>query len=212
MCIYEGINMDNFTVLDMKETVLKIKIACDEAVAKLCEADAKIGDGDLGITMQKGWSAIAEDSKNWDDDLSKCLFEASKSLQRSCASSFGTLQATGFMTAAKYCKNNSLNTISVNDIYPIITLVYQSMMARGKGELGQKSVLDVLYNIALAFKDIDINKNENLKEVAQKAVEETLIEFKSRPNLLGRARMFSDKSIGLDDPGMLAIKVLVDAF
>lgn len=43
------------------------------------------------------------------------------------------------------------------------------------------------------------------------SIDNTLTEFRQKPNLLGRARMFPEKSIGLDDPGMLAIKVIVEA-
>jgi dihydroxyacetone kinase-like protein len=35
--------------------------------------------------------------------------------------------------------------------------------------------------------------------------------YRDRPSKLGRARMFGDKSIGLDDPGMLALRRVVDA-
>jgi len=31
-------------------------------------------------------------------------------------------------------------------------------------------------------------------------------EFRGKPNKLGRARMFAEKSVGMDDPGMLAFQ------
>jgi len=42
-------------------------------------------------------------------------------------------------------------------------------------------------------------------------VQSTLDEFRDKPNKLGRARMFGEKSAGLDDPGMLAIQEMVSA-
>ena len=198
----------NITLDMLKQAVIRIAIACEQSQSMLCEADSRLGDGDLGITMQKGWRQIADDSQDWPEDLSKALFQCSKSLQKACASSFGTLQATAFMAMAKYCKENQLQEISSSDISPLLTIAYQSMMARGKGELGQKSVLDILYHLSEALKPLAI---DDLKIAALQSIENTLNEFRQKPNLLGRARMFPEKSIGLDDPGMLAIKVIVEA-
>jgi hypothetical protein len=36
------------------------------------------------------------------------------------------------------------------------------------------------------------------------AADNALARFRGQPNRIGRARMFADASIGLDDPGMLA--------
>ncbi|NHW60245.1 dihydroxyacetone kinase subunit L, partial [Escherichia coli] len=52
---------------------------------------------------------------------------------------------------------------------------------------------------------------DKLKTTALQSIDSTLDEYRQKPNLLGRARMFPEKSIGLDDPGMLAIKVIVEA-
>lgn len=198
-----------WTTKELKAAVIRISAACEDAKPFLCDADSKLGDGDLGVTMEKGWKQIVQDSESWDENISKNFFQMSKSLQTACASSFGTLLATGFMAIAKYCKTQSLNTLQAKDISPIITEAYLAMIHRGKGELGQKSVLDILHNLACTFEHItDV---EDLKIAAQKSVTSSLDDFRNKPNLLGRARMFPEKSIGLDDPGMLAIKVIVDA-
>ncbi|WP_163467791.1 DAK2 domain-containing protein, partial [Klebsiella michiganensis] len=87
------------------------------------------------------------------------------------ASSFGTLQATAFMAMAKYCKENHLQEIALTDISPLLTVAYQSMMARGKGELGQKSVLDILYHLS---EDLaSISSLTELKPTALKSINNT---------------------------------------
>lgn len=201
--------MTTFSVNDLKLASQRIAAACQQSQEMLCEADSRLGDGDLGLTMDKGWRQIAEDSVNWPEDISQALFQCSKSLQKACASSFGTLQATAFMAMAKYCKEKQLTAISTEDIAPLLTVAYQSMMARGKGELGQKSVLDIIYQLSEAL--APARSADELKTAALTSVNSTLDEFRQKPNLLGRARMFPEKSIGLDDPGMLAIKVIVEA-
>ena len=74
--------MTNITLDNIKLAVQRIAIACEQSQNRLCEADSQLGDGDLGVTMQKGWRQIANDAQDWPDDLSKALFQCSKSLQK----------------------------------------------------------------------------------------------------------------------------------
>lgn len=72
-----------------------------------------------------------------------------------------------------------------------------------------KSVLDVID--ALAVATTGLNTPTTLATAAKQACEQTLERFRDKPNGLGRARVYADKSIGIDDPGMLAIKVMLSA-
>lgn len=45
--------MNNITLDNIKLAVQRIAIACEQSQNRLCEADSQLGDGDLGITMQK---------------------------------------------------------------------------------------------------------------------------------------------------------------
>ena len=44
-----------------------------------------------------------------------------------------------------------------------------------------------------------------------RAVEQTIPQFCNRLNRVGRARICDDRSAGLDDPGMVAYRVLVNS-
>ena len=46
---------------------------------------------------------------------------------------------------------------------------------------------------------------DNLAAVARNAAFKAIEEFRDKPNRIGRARMFAEKSIGMDDPGMVAV-------
>ncbi len=43
------------------------------------------------------------------------------------------------------------------------------------------------------------------------AVSESLDHFRDKPCQLGRARIFAEKSVGLDDPGMVAFQRILDS-
>jgi hypothetical protein len=44
----------------------------------------------------------------------------------------------------------------------------------------------------------------------REATRQTIDQFRDRPNKLGRARIFGDRTIGLDDPGMRAFLMMLE--
>lgn len=196
--------MAGFTSADLKLAASKIAAASEAAADELNTQDGKLGDGDLGITVSKGWREVAD--TDLPADLGKAFLEASKAFQRVSSSSFGTLIATALMSAAKATKGNE--TAGWDMVSGLLAGARDAMMARGKGELRQKSVLDMIDALARATDGLDDPKA--LLAAADKAVDDTLDAFRDKPNLLGRARMFGEKSIGLDDPGMLAVRRMLD--
>jgi len=83
------------------------------------------------------------------------------------------------------------------------------LLARGKSSLGDKTVVDALAAIS---KDIAGQSDpEKIAQGAAAAVERTLNEFREKPAKVGRARIFGERTIGLDDPGMVALRVMVNA-
>ncbi len=164
-----------------------------------------MGDGDLGITVSAGYSEIAKEADSFPADLGQAFLLCAKAFQRVSASSYGTLTATAFMAAAKFAKGR--NEVPWRDLGTILALARDAMMARGKGALGEKSVLDMLDAVSRAIDGLD--DPAMIRAAARKAATQTLDTFRGQPCRLGRARAYGDASIGLDDPGMLALWRLV---
>ena len=194
-----------FGPADLRLAVTRISAAASSAKDELNSLDGRLGDGDLGITLSNGW-AEADSADLPEDDLGKAFLGVSKAFQRVSSSSFGTLLATGMLAAAKATKGRSEAEFS--EIPQLVAAARDAMMARGKGELGQKSVLDVLDAVARETGGHD--DPAELAAVAGQAVTDTLDHFRDLPAGLGRARMYGDASRGLDDPGMLAVKRMLD--
>ncbi|PLP56525.1 phosphatase [Mesorhizobium loti] len=181
----------------------RIATAATAASAELCATDGALGDGDLGITVSEGFAEAA--NATLPDDFGLALLEVAKAFQRVSSSSYGTLVATGFMAAAKVTKGRT--GIEPGEIPALIAAARDAMMARGKGTLGDKTVLDSLDAIVKA---IDGAASSTMIEKAVEAARDTVETFKTQPNKLGRARMFADKSIGLADPGQLALQRILE--
>ena len=185
----------------------KIAQLMEESADELNAADGLLGDGDLGITMVRGFREIIEVRNSLPDDVGMALFQCAKAFTKSSGSSYGTLLATGLMSVAK--KKKGQQEIQVEEISALLNDALDAMKQRGKAELGDKTVLDVIAASSQAAKD-QYDGNSVLKAIND-AVTSTIDEFRSHQSKIGRARIFSEKSIGLDDPGMLAFRKMLEA-
>ena len=171
-------------------------------------ADGKIGDGDLGITILNGLEEINNNIEKFTDDLSINFMLCSQAFVKKSGSSFGTLIAFSFMNISKNLKGK--NTCDNKDIITMIDTAMSTIQERGKTKVGDKTILDTLDFILRNLKAT--KDNINYPKVFKLSTKEALDAFKGKKILIGRARMFEDKTKDLDDPGMLALHKLSEAF
>ena len=195
------------TTDSIKTAATKIAQLMEESADELNAADGLLGDGDLGITMVRGFREIIEVRDSLPDDVGMALFQCAKAFTKSSGSSYGTLLATGLMSVAK--KKKGQQEIQVEEISALLNDALDAMKQRGKAELGDKTVLDVIAASSQAAKDQ--SDGRSVLKAINEAVTSTIDEFRSRQSKIGRARIFSEKSIGLDDPGMLAFRKMLEA-
>ena len=169
-------------------------------------ADGKIGDGDLGVTILNGLEEINNSKANFKDDMGSNFMVCSQAFVKKSGSSFGTLIAFSFMNISKNLKGKT--SCNHDDIVNIFETALKTIQERGKTKLGDKTIADSLDLIIKKLKD----NNSNYSEVFKSATKQVLEDFKGKKILIGRARMFEDKTKDLDDPGMLALNKLSGAF
>ncbi len=168
-------------------------------------ADAKIGDGDLGITILNGLEEINDNKANFKDDMGTNFMLCSQAFVKKSGSSFGTLIAFSFMNISKNLKGKT--ECNHDDNVNILVTALKTIQERGKTKLGDKTIADSLNLIIKKLKN-----NQNYSEVFKSATKQALEDFKGKKILIGRARMFEDKTKNFDDPGMLALNKLSEIF
>ena len=168
-------------------------------------ADGKIGDGDLGITILNGLEEINKNKNELKDDMGENFMLFSKAFVKKSGSSFGTLIAFSFMNISKTLKGKK--ECNHEDIINIFETALKTILEKGKTKLGDKTIADSLDSVVKKLKN-----NTNYPEVIKSATQQALDDFKGKKILIGRARMFEDKTKNLDDPGMLALKILCEIF
>ena len=171
-------------------------------------ADGKIGDGDLGITILNGLEEINKNIDKFKDDLSINFMLCSQAFVKKSGSSFGTLIAFAFMNISKNLKGK--NRCDNEDIINMINIAMETIQERGKTKLGDKTILD---SLSFILNNLRANKNNvNYPELFKSSTKEALDAFKGKKILIGRARMFEDKTRELDDPGMFALSKSSEGF
>ena len=167
--------------------------------------DGKIGDGDLGVTILNGLEEVNNNKANFKDDMGANFMVCSQAFVKKSGSSFGTLIAFSFMSISKNIKGKT--ECNHEDIVDIFETALKTIQERGKTKLGDKTIADSLNLIIKKLKD-----NSNYPEAFKSATKQALEDFKGKKILIGRARMFEDKTKDLDDPGMFALNKLSEAF
>ena len=195
------------TTESLKAGLARIAAAMEAAANELNTADGKLGDGDLGVTMVRGSRLVVEALPDLPADVGMALMKCAQAFTKTSGSSYGTLLATGLMSAAKATKGRT--EVPWGEAGALLSGALEAMMLRGKASLGDKTVLDAIDAARAEIGGLD--DPAAIAAAADRGVAAALERFRDQPNKVGRARIFGERSIGLDDPGMLAFKRVVEA-
>lgn len=195
------------TVDSLRAGIGKVRAVLETEYVTLSELDGRLGDGDLGLTLVKAFRQLEEAAPALEDDLGRALGRCAMEVTKVASSSFGTLLATALMSAGKRAKGRT--SLPWAEMSVLLEDAVTAMMARGKANLGEKTVLDAVVACARAVEGIDEPAEQRVRAV--EAVDGALRKFRQRPCMVGRARIFGDKTIGMDDPGMVAFQKMLHA-
>jgi phosphoenolpyruvate---glycerone phosphotransferase subunit DhaL len=187
--------------------VARAQAAMSDLEQALNEADAKLGDGDTGSMLARVFDRLVQVDLSSQTELGGAFRALAGASVAATGSSLGTLFGAALMTAGKEMRGAA--EVDWTRLAPLLRAARDAMLARGGAKLGDKTVLDAV-NAAAAAVD-GLNDPGAIAAAARRAGRETLDRFRSFPCEAGRARMFAERSIGLDDPGMLAFVRLCEA-
>jgi dihydroxyacetone kinase-like protein len=202
----EGVTM-SIDMAVLRGAIERIDAALVTEAPRLTELDGKLGDGDLGITLSKAFAALKANWPAAPPELGPAFFKGATKVSEVSSSSFGTLFATALMGVGKAL--GSRTSFEWDEIAGLLATAEERMIARGKASLGDKTVLDAIHAAIGALKSA--GSAADARDKVRAAVKAAVDDFAAKPNKVGRARIFAEKSEGIPDPGMAAFAVMVDA-
>ena len=178
----------------LRAAIAAISAAVTAHAEELTALDSAIGDGDHGANMKRGFDAVAADA---DAIVAKPLPDALKAIGTKLVMTIGG--ASGPLTLGKEL------ALAPDDYAGAFRRAVDAVAARGKSEIGQKTMLDVLYPMSDAF-----SAGKPKAEILAVAATEVAA-TKQRKAIRGRASFLGDRSIGHIDPGARSTQLLAEA-
>ncbi|MBH8575431.1 dihydroxyacetone kinase subunit L, partial [Nostocaceae cyanobacterium CENA369] len=168
----------------------------------LTQLDAAIGDADHGINMDRGFKKVIERLTGvTDGDIGSILKTTSMTLISSIGGASGPLYGTLFLRASTVATGK--HELTAQDLRDLLQAGLDGVLQRGKAQLGDKTMVDVLSPAVVAFGQA-VEEGKDTTTAMQQAVaaaEEGLQKTKPMLAKKGRASYLGERSIGHQDPG-----------
>jgi dihydroxyacetone kinase-like protein len=198
---------------DVFQILEEISKIMDENKDYLCRLDGALGDGDIGLTMSKGFKAIVSNLPNLaDQDIGGIFVQCALLMGETVASTIGTLISAGLLHAGKALSGK--NELSKEDLILLFEAMIKGISGRGKAKVGEKTILDSLGPAAQAMA-LANSQQVSLKEMMNRALEAAengVKETISMQSKHGRASRYLERSIGLQDPGATVGALMIKGF
>ncbi|MDU8924224.1 dihydroxyacetone kinase subunit DhaL [Pasteurellaceae bacterium LIM206] len=167
----------------------------------LTELDTEIGDGDHGLNMQRGFTKVVEKLPMVaDKDIATILKTVGMTLLSQVGGASGPLYGTFFIKGAQSAVGKF--EVSFPELLQIFRDGVAGIVARGKAEVGDKTMCDVWIPLLKELERVDSSRP--LADILQSAVLKSQ-EFLSATIPLvakkGRASYLAERSAGHQDPG-----------
>lgn len=201
--------MDVITTEELRRMLMFV---AEEVVASqelLTRADRDIGDGDHGLGMTRGFTALRDRLGNGDfANIDEMLLAASEVLIRSMGGAsgvvFGLLLRPGR-------REVPLDTLTVPALAGHLARAASEISNRGGAQVGDKTMLDALDP---AIRALQRAAGASLPQAlaaaasAAKAGAELTRTMRAR---IGKAATQGDRTIGFPDPGAVSVSIILDA-
>ena len=189
---------------------------CGRVIAEnkdyLTQLDSAIGDADHGANMDRGFkAALAKLPSVADKDIGTLFKSVGMTLVQTVGGAGGPLYGTFFMQAGTPTANKM--ELTVGDWSAALEAALNGVVARGKAQLGDKTMVDALTPAMSALKQAvtdGADQNESLRRSAS-AAEQGMKDTIPMVAKKGRASYLGERSAGHQDPGATSSFLLLKA-
>ena len=204
--------MNTITTTQLQEALLHVCDVIIDAEGMLTELDTIIGDGDHGIGMKTGFSALRTllQGERFTDTFT-LLKESGLMLIKVMGGTSGVIFGTMFIGGLSAVKDK--DPITVQDFAQYIDLGTKAISVRGKVDRGAKTMYDALAEardsmLKAAAENADVHAFFLAgAEGAERGAEAT----KPMQSRMGRSRNFRDRTVGHTDSGAVSTSLIFRA-
>jgi dihydroxyacetone kinase-like protein len=179
---------------------------------QLTDLDSAVGDGDLGISLDRGFTAVqAELSANPPGDPRAVFQNTATVLIKTMGGSSGPLLGTFFLRGGAACAGKS--ELGPADVVALFQAGVDGIQQRGKAALGDKTMMDAWLPAVEAMRGA-LEAGSGLTDILDRGT--TAAEAGMRATITmqarkGRASYLGERSVGHQDAGATATYLLLKA-
>ncbi|WP_029252532.1 dihydroxyacetone kinase subunit DhaL [Paraoerskovia marina] len=203
-------------MLDVSWAVRWVRLTAEAvglAKAELTELDRRIGDGDHGENLDRGYRAVVERLDALDpepENVGDVLKLIATTLMSKVGGASGPLYGTAYLRAAKATAVPSLDASAV---VALVEGALDGVTARGKAVPGEKTMVDA-WQAAADAAAAAAHEGASAEEVLRRASTAATAGAASTTSMVatkGRASYLGDRSAGSADPGATSTALILDA-
>lgn len=168
----------------------------------LTQLDAAIGDADHGANLDRGFSIVLTKLPALaDKDIGSILKTVGTTLVSTVGGASGPLYGTAFLRAGMVTVDRF--ELSIDDVIVALEAALDGIVARGKAQRGEKTMVDAIAPGIDALKQACVAQSDLLTAVrlAVAATEQGMVATIPMRATKGRASYLGERSIGHQDPG-----------
>ena len=178
----------------------------------LTQLDSPIGDADHGTNMDRGFVAVRNKFPTMTSmDVATQLKTVGSTLVSTVGGSSGPLYGTAFLRAgAAVAGKDDLNAA---DVVALLEAFAGGVVARGKAQPGEKTMVDALTPAITAAKEA-LAQNASLAQLTAQTAKAAEEGAKATIPMLatkGRASYLGERSVGHQDPGATSSALMLKA-
>ncbi|HEY5397777.1 MAG TPA: dihydroxyacetone kinase subunit DhaL [Trebonia sp.] len=176
------------------------------------DLDAVVGDGDFGYSMARGFELVLEGWEGFDrTDIGTFLKKVAIVITSRIGGTSGPIWGTAFLRAGSTA--GPVTTLDGEQIVAMLRASIAGIKARGKSDLGDKTLLDAL-EPAVDVIEEQIKAGHPAAEVLRAAAVTARDRAEATTEMIakrGRASYTGERSIGTLDAGAVAVAVMFEA-
>src|SRR6056300_1010785 len=197
--------------MDILKYIALIDQAINENESEIEGLDQAIGDGDHFINLKRGISAIhSMTDQLWTMSVNEQFKMIGMKVLSTVGGASGPLFATFFLEMGKHITDSKPSLQSIAEAF---SKAVDGIKQRGKSDIGQKTMLDVLIPVAAKFQELT-SSNMSTQEIASDINQFAIDCAHNTKDMLptkGRSSGLGERALGHMDPGAKSCQVMISA-
>jgi dihydroxyacetone kinase len=200
----EGLSLEQ-----TREMVLRIADRIIESEPILTDADRALGDGDHGLGMQRGFTALKKAVDGQAFESIRELYQvAGNTLLTTMGGASGVVFGSLFLAGGKTM--HGAEYFGSHELSHLLNQSLKDVMTRGGAKPGDKTMIDALSPAAEAAASAIESPIETSIVQASDAAEAGKEASKDMIATMGRAKTLGEKTLGLPDAGAISVSIILN--